>query len=398
MNKKLVIIGGGIVGITIAREAALKKIFSEIYIIEKEKTLGSHASSRNSGVIHAGFYYSPESFKAKFCVEGNKLMREYCLNKKINLKKCGKIVVTKNQLEEETLNKLYERGVKNGAELYLMDKCKINEYEPQARTFKNFLWSPKTWSTSPEKVFSSILKECIKLGIKIITDELIIDVNNSRLITLKGNSYSYDFVINSAGGYSLEVAKLFGLNTKYKILPFKGLYLKSKNKVENFLRHIYPVPNIKQPFLGIHTTLTENNYLKLGPTAIPVFSPDNYKLFEGLSWNISRDIISLQFDLFINNKFGFRDLALKEIKYLIKKNIINEANNLTKLNLHQINYEWYSPGIRPQLFNSKTNNLENDFVIENGEKSLHILNSISPAWTCALKTAKFVIKKVIDMM
>ena len=398
MHKKLVIIGGGIVGTAIAREAALKKIFSDIVIIEKEKTLGSHASSRNSGVIHSGFYYSPESFKAKFCVEGNKLMREYCLDKKINLNKCGKIVVTKNQKEEETLNELYNRGVKNGAELYLLNKSKINEYEPQASTFENFLWSPNTWSTSPEKVFSSILEECKKLGIKIITDELIIDVNNSRLISSKGNSYSYDFVINSAGGYSIEVAKLFGLKTEYKILPFKGLYLKSKNKVANFSRHIYPVPNIKQPFLGIHTTLTENNFLKLGPTAIPVFSPDNYKLFEGLSWNISRNIISLQFNLFFNNKFGFRDLALKEIKYLIKENIIREANNLTKINLNQINYEWYSPGIRPQIFNAKTNNLENDFVIEYCEKSLHILNSISPAWTCALKTAKFIIKKVVNMI
>ena len=119
MNKKnkLIICGGGILGITIAREAALSKNFSEIRLLEKDYKLGTHSTTRNSGVIHAGFYYSPESKKAKFCAKGNKLMREYCIKNNIKTNRCGKVVVTRNQKEEETLLELYKRGKKMAVSL-----------------------------------------------------------------------------------------------------------------------------------------------------------------------------------------------------------------------------------------------------------------------------------------
>ena len=394
MNKKLVVIGGGIIGITIARNAALKNLFSDITVIEKEINFGIHSSTRNSGVIHAGFYYYPESFKAKFCAEGNKLMRDYCLKKNIKVNRCGKVVVTKNQKEEKILEELYKRGIKNGSELYLLEKDKIIEYEPYAKTYNNFLWSPNTWTTSPKQVFNYLLSDCKALGIKLINSQRIRNVTNSELFTREGNTYSYDYVINAAGGYALEVSKLFGLGNEYSVLPFKGLYLKSKFREKKFSKNIYPVPDISQPFLGIHTTITSENYLKLGPTAIPVFSPDNYKFFDGLDWKISKEIISLQIDLFLKNKFGFRDLAFKEIKFIFKQNIIDSANQLTNLDLNKIKFTWHSPGIRPQLFNKINNKLENDFVLEKGGKSIHILNSISPAWTCCFKTADHIVQEI----
>ena len=112
MNKKnrLIVCGGGIIGITIAREAALSKKFSEIRLLEKDEKLGTHSTTRNSGVIHAGFYYSPESKKAQFCSEGNKLMREYCIKNNIKTNRCGKVVVTRDQKEEEILFELFNRG------------------------------------------------------------------------------------------------------------------------------------------------------------------------------------------------------------------------------------------------------------------------------------------------
>ena len=124
MNKsnKLIICGGGIIGITIAREAALTKKFSEIKLLEKDEALGSHSTTRNSGVIHSGFYYSPESTKAEFCSRGNKLMRDYCIKNNIKTKQCGKVVVTKNPKQEDTLLELYERGKKNGCEVEIFNK------------------------------------------------------------------------------------------------------------------------------------------------------------------------------------------------------------------------------------------------------------------------------------
>ena len=115
-------------------------------------------------------------------------------------------------------------------------------------------------------------------------------------------------MVNASGGYALSIAKLFGIQTKYKILPFKGLYLKSVNILKNFKSHIYPVPDINQPFLGIHTTITSDNFLKLGPTAIPVFSPENYQLFQKLDLQLTPEIISLQLALLMENNFNSETL------------------------------------------------------------------------------------------
>ncbi len=394
-KNKLVIAGGGIIGITIAREAALSGNFSSIQLLEKENKLGIHASTRNSGVIHAGFYYSSDSFKAKFCSEGNRLLREYSKKNRIKINKCGKVVVTKNQYEEKILEELYERGIRNGSELMILNKKNLIEYEPLAITYENFLWSPNTWSISPNELFSCLVKECKELGVEFLLGEKIISTSKKSVISSRNNQYFYDHFINAAGGFALDVSKIFGIETKYALLPFKGLYLKSKNKVLDFNKHIYPVPDMRQPFLGIHTTLTNDSFLKLGPTAIPVLSPENYSFFEGLDFNLSSEVFFLQMNLLLNNQFGFRDLAFREIKYLIKKNIIIKANQLTSFDLRKIDFDWHSPGIRPQLFDKSNSKLVDDFVLIDSHNSTHILNSISPAWSSSFINAKYVINKVL---
>ncbi len=390
----LIICGGGIIGITIAREAALSKRFSDIKVIEKDIKFGNHSSTRNSGVIHAGFYYSPESAKAKLCSTGNKLMRKYCTNKKIRTNRCGKIVVTQNEQQEKTLLELYERGKSNGCDLQILNKKKLIEYEPLGLTYKNFLWSPNTWSISPYDLFKCLLNECKSLNINLITGEKIVYAGSNYIKTSKNKKYDFDFLVNACGGYALEVAKKFGINTNYELLPFKGLYLKSTKKLGIFKRNIYPVPDIEQPFLGIHTTITSENYLKLGPTAIPALSPENYTLFEGLDLNLSFKVLLLELNLFARNEFRFRDLALREIKYLIKDNILKKASELTSASLYDIEFKWHSPGIRAQLFNKSTNRLENDFVLINKDNTFHILNSISPAWSCSFINAKKIINNI----
>ncbi len=393
--QRLVIVGGGIVGITIAIEIAKKNLFKEILLIEKEKSLGSHATVRNSGVIHAGFYYTESSKKAEFCSKANNLLRNYCVENNITINKCGKVVVTKNEKEEETLELLYKRGVNNGVKLEIIDKKFIFDYDEYAKSYRNFLWSPNTWSASPKELLNKLISESESLGIKVLTNTRISDGTNEEIIDNKNNKIKYDFLINAAGGYALELSKKLGIGSDYSLLPFKGLYLKSKKISKIFKRHIYPVPNINQPFLGIHTTLTSDNFLKLGPTAIPVLSPENYKIFDGLDFGISTQIIKSQIDCFFNNNFGYRDLAFREIKYLLKSNIIKEANKLTNFDLNQIEFDWYTPGIRAQLYDFKNKTLEMDFKMIEKDKQLHILNSISPAWTCSFMTARYISDKVI---
>ena len=391
---KLVIIGAGIVGLTIAREARLSKIFGEIIVVEKERKAGFHATSRNSGVIHAGFYYSPDSKKGKFCSEGNSLMRKYIMNNSLKYNPCGKVVVSKNKFDDETLEKLHERGIQNNCDVHLFKSEKLNEFETLAKTNNLFLWSPNTWSASPLEVLNCLIEELYEYDVKIYLDKKIISKEKNSLVFSDGDRMRYDFLVNASGGYAIKVAKLFGLETKYKLLPFKGLYLKSKHKLSKFKRHIYPVPDIKQPFLGIHTTITADGYLKLGPTAIPVLSPENYTFFERLDFNLTPEIISLQMMLFMKNKFKFRDLAFREYKYLFKENIIKEAEKLVSIDLKNISFEWFSPGIRAQLYDTESEVLENDIVVENLNNTFHLLNSISPSWTCSFKTALYVIEKM----
>jgi L-2-hydroxyglutarate oxidase LhgO len=390
----LVIIGGGIIGVTIAREAAISKIFGKIIIIEKENKIGFHSSSRNSGVIHAGFYYSPETKKAEFCSEGNRLMREYILKNSLSYNPCGKVVISKNDKEDQLINTLGERGKQNNCEVEVFDAAKLEKFEPAAKTNNLFLWSPNTWSASPKEILSCILKEIKEHGVEIYLGKRVIQADDKCIFFEDGQKLNYDFVINAAGGYALKIANLFGVRTKYKILPFKGLYLKSTEREKSFKTHIYPVPDIEQPFLGIHTTITSDGFLKLGPTAIPAFSPENYRIFERLDNKLTPEIIALQCSLFINNTFKFRELAIRESRYIFKSNIIDAAQKLTSIKLNEIQYNWYSPGIRAQLYNTESLHLENDIVIENNDKSFHLLNSISPAWTCAFKTSTYVLNKI----
>ena len=393
--KSLLIIGGGVVGITIAREAAKSKKFSNITLIEKEPSLGLHASTRNSGVIHAGFYYSPETKKALFCSEANKMMRNYCITNNLTVKKCGKIVVSKNKLETSILEELYDRGVKNKCNLEIFSKDKLIDYEPLAITVDKFLWSPNTWSSSPYELLECLSLELNELGVNIITGSKVVETNQTFVLDQSGEKYYFDIVINAAGSYSLSLAEMFGCKTDYAVLPFKGLYLKSNSKLSEFNSHIYPVPNINQPFLGIHTTLTYDGYLKLGPTALPAFSPENYSFLEGIDMKLLPEILLLELKLFLNNDFGFRNLALKEMLYLFKNNIIKSAQSLTSYKLKPELFDWYSPGIRPQLYNKVEKKLEMDFILLNNENQYHLINSISPAWTCSFRTASYVISEVI---
>ena len=393
-SKSLLIIGGGIVGLTIAREAALRKYFNTITIIEKEDQLGFHASSRNSGVIHAGFYYSPNSQKAKFCSQANKLMREYCLKNKVEISRPGKVVVCKDQSELETLKELYSRGLENQSKIYLMNENKLEDYESLALTFSKFIWSPNTWSANPRDLIRKMHMELEELGINIILNRKVVSYENDILIDNKSYRHKYDFVINAAGSYSLKLAKIMGLETNFILLPFRGMYLKSDKKIKDFRTHIYPVPNIEQPFLGIHTTLTSDGYLKLGPTALPVLSPENYSFLDGIDLDFLPDIVFNQIKLFINNSFGYRKLAFKELSNLFKFNIINSAQKLTKFKFKSTDFRWYTPGIRAQLFNKNTGKLEMDFVNIKKSNQYHILNSISPAWTCSFKTAEYVMNEI----
>lgn len=153
------------------------------------------------------------------------------------------MVVAQNEEDEKALNELYQHGLANGSKLELLDSDALYNIEPLAKTHKKFLWSPNTWSASPKHLLSNLIRECKERGVIFIPDYEVQEINESSLLSKNGDLLSYDVLINAAGGHALKLAISAGLNTDYSILPFKGLYLKSKQKVSTFRRHVYPVPD-----------------------------------------------------------------------------------------------------------------------------------------------------------
>ncbi len=377
---RVLIVGAGIIGMTMAWEWRKKHPDDEIVIIDKEPHEAFHASGKNSGVLHAGFYYSSDSLKAKLTARGNKLMKEFCYSHNIPVNETGKLVVAKNEDEVETLHELAKRSVANEAGAYIITQEEAEKIDPNAKTHKYALYSPNTATVNPREVCRVLKEELQKKDVKFIFN-----------MPFEKYNESYDFLINAAGLYADKIAHKFGVGLEYTMLPFKGLYRKylGEDKIKT---QIYPVPNIKNPFLGVHFTLMADNTIKIGPTAIPAFWRENYVGFERFDFREFLEIISLEAKLFFTNAFGFRDLALYEMRYYIPQNLINEAKKLVK-NLRG-EFKPMTPGIRAQLLNTQTLELVMDFLVEKNDNQIHILNAVSPAFTASFAFSKYVLEEL----
>lgn len=387
------IIGAGIVGLTVAYE--LKKQFPDasITIVEKESQAGLHASGRNSGVLHAGFYYTADSLKAKLCRDGNLAWRTYCEENELTLNHCGKLVVARNDEELKGLDELYKRGQVNGVELEMISAEQAQEIEPNVYTLESALWSPTTATVNPKEVVASIQQKITKQGVSVVNNTAYVSRKDNEVVTNNGN-YRPKYLINTAGLYADKIAKDYGFSKDYKILPFKGLYLYANDNGLKLKTNVYPVPNLKNPFLGVHFTVTAENKTKIGPTAIPAFWRENYIGLEHFNLKELIDIIGIDASLFLSNSFGFRELAFEEMQKYSKKKLVELAGSLLK-NIDQNDFkEWGKPGIRAQLINTKTKQLEMDFKFEGDAKSFHVLNAVSPAFTCALPFSQLIVEEI----
>ncbi|MBP9743481.1 MAG: L-2-hydroxyglutarate oxidase [Burkholderiales bacterium] len=393
-----IIIGAGIIGINIAKAIINKYPKRSLLILEKEPEIAMHSSGRNSGVLHTGFYYKPDSLKAKFTQMGNIAMTKYCEKNNLKINKCGKVVVTSSENELSTLHELYQRGQHNGSKIVLIDKKELADLEPNAITFEKALFSPYTATVNPKEVLFHMLTELQSLnqvtvkfgeGYKSI-------LNGNSVLTTTGSYFSAGMIINAAGLYADKIAKDFGFSQNYVIIPFKGIYLKYTGRNLKIKHNIYPVPNMNNPFLGVHFTVTVNNEIKIGPTAIPVLWREGYKGLDNFRFKEFLDIIFWESKLFFKNSFNFRGLAFDEIKKYYRPHLLGIAENMVqKLDSKGFNI-WSAPGIRAQLLNKTTLELLQDFVIEGDNNSLHILNAVSPGFTCSIPFAEWIVENYLN--
>lgn len=396
LNFDFLIVGAGIMGLALALKLKSRKPDSKILIIDKESEAAQHASGRNSGVLHAGFYYTADSLKARFCIAGNRELRSYCQEKNIPLNQCGKLVVASSESELPQLLELHKRGIANGAGVQLIDQKEATELEPGVKTFEKALYSPNTATSDPKLVATAIKKDLIEQGVKFSFNTSYLGHSSNGFLSNLG-MIEANCLINCAGLYADKIAKDFGFGSKYTIVPFKGLYLKyAKNKTDVKM-NIYPVPNLKFPFLGVHFTKTVDGTIKIGPTAIPAFWRENYSGLSNFNFIEFAQICSKEAQLFLNNSFHFRDLAFEEMRKYNRAYFISLAQKLVPTIDPRGFGDYSAPGIRAQLLNNQTNELLQDFIVEGDQRSVHLLNAVSPGWTCSFPFTEYIIQKFLRL-
>ena len=386
----VLIIGGGVVGLSTGIAFLEANPSLKVVIAEKESRLGLHASGRNSGVLHAGFYYSPDSLKAKFCRDGNQELRKLAKKYDIPVREVGKVVVARSNDENDRLETLFHRGITNGVELEILDAAELNHYEPLALTHERFLWSPKTAISNPLAIIEALQKEFESLGgsISFGTKVSLKEVNNE--VIDNSRQYNAEKIINTAGAQADRISRAVGVGKEYAMLPFMGVYRATEEKNLPLQHLVYPVPHPINPFLGVHFTLTLDNKVKIGPTAIPIAGREQYSFLSGWSGSDIAQSIKGMTSLIRGDAHDFGRIIKSEWPKIVEKLLVKESLELVP-SANNVK-SWYRkpPGIRAQLVHLPTGKLEQDFVVVNKQNSTHVLNAVSPGWTSALPFGRWI--------
>jgi L-2-hydroxyglutarate oxidase len=393
----VLIIGGGVVGLSIGIALLESKPSLKVIIAEKEKSLGLHASGRNSGVLHAGFYYSPDSLKAKFCREGNKELRKIAKKHSIPVRDVGKVVVARNTDENNRLDMLFERGIKNGVDIELRSANELKLFEPLAVTHERFLWSPSTGVSDPRAINAALLQDFISLGGKVDFDTRVKLIQKNAEVIDEANQYEAKHFINSAGAQSDRIARTVGVGLEYAMLPFMGVYRATEEKNLPLQRLVYPVPHLVNPFLGVHFTLTVDHKVKIGPTAIPIAGREQYSFTEGWSASDIGQAIKGMKSLVGGDSHDLKAILKTEWPKVLENRLVKESRDLVPTANQVKKWQKKPPGIRAQLVHLPSGKLEQDFVVRSVGNSTHVLNAVSPGWTSAIPFSRWIINQKITL-
>ena len=390
----IIIIGGGIIGTATALELKNNANLN-ILLIEAEKELASHQTGNNRGVIHSGLYYKPGSLKAKNCTEGRELLYKFCDKNNIEYVRCGKIVVANTDSEINAMEALFNRGVANGLKgIKKLSSEEIKEFEPHAKGISG-LFVPQTGIVDYTKVTNAYARlflendgiietNCKFLSLKILNNELV-------LVTTKGE-FKTKFIVNCGGLYSDKIAKLCGVNPGLQIVPFRGEYYKMKKDKEYLVKNlIYPVPDPRFPFLGVHFTRMINGGVEAGPNAVLAFKREGYFKKDFSINDVSRMFLYSGFWKMASKyyRMGFGEFY----RSFSKKAFVKALQKLVPA-IQIDDIEPGGAGVRAQAL-EPNGKLVDDFRIVEANKMVHVLNAPSPAATASLAIGRTIAKIVL---
>ncbi|MFA6597878.1 MAG: L-2-hydroxyglutarate oxidase [Ignavibacteriaceae bacterium] len=394
-NYDILIIGGGIVGTATAMQILRQRPQLKLLLIEEENSLAPHQTGNNSGVIHSGLYYKPGSLKAQNCVNGRKLMYQFCEENGIKYERCGKLVLASDENERQKLDDLEKRGKENGlTQMRRVPKEEIKNFEPYASGI-DALFVGETGIVNYTEVTEAFAKKIKELNgeINLNTKFLGIKKENSRLIIETSNGvFTASYLVNCGGLYSDKIAEICGIDPKVQIIPFRGEYYQIKEEKKYLVKNlIYPVPDPRFPFLGVHFTRMINGGIEAGPNAVLAFKRKGYLKTDFSLSDISDYFFSLEF--WIMAKKYYR-MGFDEFRRSFSKKLFAEA--LQKL-IPQITEEDIEPsgsGVRAQALD-RNGNLLDDFCLIEAERMMHVVNAPSPAATASISIGQTIAEKVI---
>ena len=383
------VIGAGIVGLSVALK--LQSLGNNVLVLDKETSPGKHQSGRNSGVIHSGIYYKPNSFKSNLCIRGRELLLEFLEEENIPFRLEGKIVVDTdvNKLSslEERATQLSMKNVK------VLEKSDILTLEPYCK-FDNALHVPQAGVVDYGVVTKKLASKFQSLGGTIEYFQKIksIKTNNDLKILESNNSiFQSEFLINCAGLYSDNIAQLDNVEPELRIIPFRGEYFTIAEEKSHLVNNmIYPISDPDLPFLGIHLTKTVDNKIEAGPNAVLAFAKEGYDwskinisefsktIFYSGMWKLGRRYFST----------GISEMYRSLNKDVFLREILKYIPEITKKDLTP-----RIAGVRAQAV-GKDGSLIDDFVFERKEQSLHVLNAPSPAATASLAIGEHIVKEI----
>ena len=383
------VIGAGIVGLSVALK--LQSLGNNVLILDKENTPGKHQSGRNSGVIHSGIYYKPNSFKSNLCIRGRELLLEFLEEENIPFRLEGKIVV---DTDVNKLTSLEERATQLSMEdVNVLEKSDILTLEPYCK-FDNALHVPQAGVVDYGVVTKKLASKFQSLGGTIEYFQKIksIKTNNDLKILESNNSiFQSEFLINCAGLYSDTIAQLDNVEPELRIIPFRGEYFTIAEEKSHFVNNmIYPISDPDLPFLGIHLTKTVDNKIEAGPNAVLAFAKEGYDwskinisefsktIFYSGMWKLGRRYFST----------GISEMYRSLNKDVFLREILKYIPDITKKDLTP-----RIAGVRAQAV-GKDGSLIDDFVFERKEQSLHVLNAPSPAATASLAIGEHIAKEI----
>ena len=379
----VIVIGGGIVGLATAYKLLEQKPGLKLRILEKEKSIGLHQSAHNSGVIHSGIYYKPGSMKATNCRRGVEELLLFCDKFNVQYDLCGKVIVAVNSEEVNRLDALYKRGLENGiSDVRIVDSQELKDLEPHATGIKA-IHVPSTGIINYTSVVDELAKQIIKRGGEIKTKATVkgfVRKAGECIVNTQMCDYPTELVINCAGLYSDKIAQLAGENSSISIIPFRGEYYILKPKSRHLVNSlIYPVPDPRFPFLGVHFTSRIDGSVEAGPNAVLATAREGYRrrdfsfqeTWELLTnpgfWKIGRNYWKTGMGEYTRSLF--KPLFVKALQHLVPA--IRGSDLVPG-----------ESGVRAQAMD-KTGKLLDDFSIVQSERFIHVLNAPSPAATAS---------------